>query len=271
MPEPVTLNQAFAGAARGPAPGRHRHAGARCAAVALPRRRPEPRGLCRRRRRRRSARDAGALRRRNRPAAQARAGVPDYRHPRVLWPPLRHRPAGARPAPRYRDPDRGGAGARRAATAGGTRSSSCSISAPARAAFSSRCWPSCRRRKASAPISAQALWRLPPPMPSASAWARAPPSWPPIGSTGSAALSISFCRTRLISPRARSRASPKRSPATIQRSPSMAAPTGLTPIAALPPARQRSWPKAAGCWSRSARQAEAVTGILARRRAQARR
>jgi len=57
--------------------------------------------------------------------------------------------------------------------------------------------PRCRKRTASAPISAPARSPLPPPTPSASAWGRGPVSFPPIGSTGSAAHTISFCQTRL--------------------------------------------------------------------------
>ena len=83
--------------------------------------------------------------------------------------------------------------------------------------------------------------------------ARAPPSWPPIGSTASTGkfdLVLSnppYLASGEIAGLARG--GRRLRPAC---SPLMAAPMGLTPIAALPQARLRSWPRGAGCWSKSA-------------------
>ena len=107
--------------------------------------------------------------------------------------------ASARPARGQRDADRGGA--RMSSARLRDDSSGCSISAPAPAASSSRCWPNCRARKASASTGARARSLTPP----TRAPRRGSPRgfWPAIGSMAQGGFDLVLA-TRHIWPQPRS-------------------------------------------------------------------
>ena len=140
---------------------------------------------------------------------------------------------------RLRSPPEAGAGGR----------SACSISARARAAFSSRCSPSCQGPPVSAPISARRRCRSRGPMRGASGWTIAPTSLPAIGSSRSPGRSISSSPTRLTSRPRRSAGSRARWRCTTRaglgrrggRARCLSAHRRKAPRRGLPPAARSCW------------------------------
>ena len=149
---------------------------------------------------------------------------------------LPHRCEHARPAPRHRDADRGSARPSRTAR----RRSASSTSARGAAASSSPCWRSCRRRAASASMSAwgRLSWRGPMPRSLVSGTVR--PSSLLTGSRPSRAVSTWWWPTRPICRRPTWPRSPQRCAITIPAPALDGGPDGLSAYRRIVPGLRKA-------------------------------